>query len=89
MDERQSGRLNSPLRTERGSTMIEDKVVVRIANKTAGEVEGVRMIGDPTLQKQLLCAPFQQFVRSSVRKFESFQTVSLGSSVNRGNGGIL
>jgi hypothetical protein len=69
--------------------MIEDEVVVRIANKTAGEVEGVRMIGDPTLQKQLLCAPFQLFVRSSVRKFESFQTVSLGSSVNRGNGGIL
>ena len=45
MDERQSGRLNSPLRTERGSTMIEDKVVARIANKTAGEVEGVRMGG--------------------------------------------
>ena len=33
--------------------------------------------GSVTLQERALCPPFAQFVRSSVRESESFQTVSL------------
>jgi hypothetical protein len=43
------------------------------------------LVARHTLQKQVLSAPFQQLVRSSVREFESFQTVSSGDSVNRDN----
>jgi len=32
--------------------------------------------GSATLQEQALCAAFQQFVRSSIREFKTFQTVS-------------
>ena len=39
--------------------------------------------GSAALQERALCAPFRQLVRSSVREFESFQTVSLGDSVNK------
>jgi uncharacterized alkaline shock family protein YloU len=39
------GRSESPLRSERGSTIIKDKVVARIAGMAAGEVEGVYMGG--------------------------------------------
>ncbi len=38
-------RLDSPLQSERGSTIIEDGVVSRIAGMAAGEVEGVYMGG--------------------------------------------
>ena len=34
--------------------------------------------GSATLQEQALCAAFQQFVRSSIREFKTFQTVSQG-----------
>ena len=47
----------------------------RLSEKSLGGVWSVGF-GGATLQKQALCAPFQQFVRYSVREFESFQTVS-------------
>src|SRR5688572_28589327 len=37
-------------------------------------------VGSATLQEQALYAPCQQFLRSSVREFKSFQTVSWRSS---------
>src|SRR5688572_9329445 len=39
-------------------------------------------VGSATLQEQALYAPCQQFLRSSVREFKSFQTVSRRSSRN-------
>jgi hypothetical protein len=49
----------------------------RLSEKSLDGVWSVGF-GGATLQKQALCAPFQQFVRSSAREFESFQTVSQG-----------
>ncbi len=45
MSEQQTQRQESPLRTERGSTRIEDTVVAKVAGIAAQEVEGVQMGG--------------------------------------------
>ncbi len=45
MSEQQTQRQESPLRTERGSTRIEDSVVAKIAGIAAQEVEGIQMGG--------------------------------------------
>ena len=45
MSEQQTQRQDSPLRTERGSTRIEDSVVAKIAGIAAQEVEGIQMGG--------------------------------------------
>jgi hypothetical protein len=50
----------------------------RLSEKSLGGLWSVGFSG-ATLQKQALCAPFQQFVRSSVREFENSQTVSQGA----------
>ena len=55
---------------------------MRLSEKSLGGLWSVSF-GGTTLQKQVLCAPFQRFARSSVREFESFQTVSLGNLVNK------
>ncbi len=53
-------------------------VLLRLYEKSLGGLWSVGFSG-ATLQKQALCAPFQQFVRSSVREFENSQTVSQGA----------
>ncbi len=45
MSEQQTQRQESSLRTERGSTRIEDSVVAKIAGIAAQEVEGIQMGG--------------------------------------------
>jgi uncharacterized alkaline shock family protein YloU len=45
VSEQQTQRQDSPLRTERGSTRIEDSVVAKIAGIAAQEVEGIQMGG--------------------------------------------
>ena len=40
--------------------------------------------GSTTLQEQVLCGPLQHLVGSSVREFESFQTVSPHTAVDKG-----
>ncbi len=45
MSEQQTQRQESPLRTERGSTRIEDSVVAKVAGIAAQEVEGIQMGG--------------------------------------------
>jgi hypothetical protein len=56
--------------------------LLRLSEKSLSELWSIGF-GDAILQKQVLYAQFRQFVRASVRKFESFQTVSLGSWVNK------
>ncbi len=45
MSEQQTQRQESPLRTERGSTRIEDSVVAKVAGIAAQEVEGIQRGG--------------------------------------------
>jgi hypothetical protein len=51
------------------------KCLERLSEKSLGSLWSVAF-GGAILQKQALCASFQQFVRFSAREFESFQTVS-------------
>jgi hypothetical protein len=55
--------------------------LLRLSKKSLGGLLSVGF-GSATLQEQALCAQFQQFISSSVRDFDSFQTVSLGTRVN-------
>ncbi len=59
---------------------------LRLSEKSLGGLWSVGC-GSATLQEQAFCAPFQQFVSSSVREFESFQTVSkkLSEKVSEGS----
>ena len=47
----------------------------RLSEKSLGDLWSAGF-GSATLQKEVLRAPFEQFVRSSAREFETFQTVS-------------
>jgi hypothetical protein len=51
------------------------KCLKRLSEKTRCGLWRVGF-GSATLQEQALCAAFQQFVRSSIREFKTFQTVS-------------
>ena len=49
-DGQQQQQQESPLKTERGTTMIQDSVVSKVAGMAAQEVEGIRMGGGGTAQ---------------------------------------
>src|SRR5215211_9526205 len=66
-----------------GAASYSPKCLERLSEKSLGGVLSVGF-GGPTLQERALYAPFQQFVRFSVREFETFQTVSPRTPVNRG-----
>jgi hypothetical protein len=49
------------------ATQFPRRPLLRLSGKSLGGLWS-ESIGGATLQKQVLCAPFEQFVRSSVRK---------------------
>jgi thioredoxin reductase (NADPH) len=68
-----SARGGSPRRP--GSCPYSPKCLERLSEKSLGGLWSVG-VGVTRLQRQVFCAPFQQFVRSAVRAAKSFGTVS-------------
>ena len=64
-----------PKANKRTSRPYSPKCLERLSEKSFGGLWSVGF-SSVTLQEKALCVPFRQFVRSLLKVFESFQTVS-------------